>query len=353
MRLFVVVACSTVALLLTSCASGASAPAATSQPATTTSAPKPPGALTHVIVSQPVDALTFVTVYVGRHKGFYEQEGLNVEQLSTGGGGPDTQALVSGDVQFNITPGTAQADALKQGRKLIAIFNAIDKNVINMVLRKDVADRIGFTPQMPLADRLKALKGLKIAGTRPGALTYQQAEGLVKRAGLEPQKDVEIVGAGDGLALITALESGQVDAFLTAVPVPEQAVARGKAVMFINNAAGDDPTLSPFNMESVLVTQEYAAANPDIVKRFARASRAANQWISQATPDETADATLPELAATERSVLVAGAAAIKPAVNRTGILDKRGLQSMLDLTGTAVNVDDLYALFDPKFLNEP
>jgi sulfonate transport system substrate-binding protein len=347
---FLVPAAAFVALVFSACSAPQASPGPTSAPA---SQPTASGSLIHVKVSQPVDALTFVTVYVGRHKGFYAQEGLDVEQLSTGGGGPDTQALVAGDVQFNLTPGTAQSDALKQGRKLVAIFNAIDKNLINVAMRKDVAERIGFTPEMPLAERLKALKGLKIAATRPGALTFQQAEGMVKRAGLQPQQDVQIVGAGDGIALITALESGQVDAFLTAVPVPEQAVARGKAVMFINNSSGDDPSLTPFNMETVLVTQDYAQKNPDVVKRFARASRAANQWISQASPDEIADATTPELAQTQRDILVAGAAAVKPAVNTTGLMDKKALQNMLELTGSDISVDDLYALFDPKFLQEP
>ena len=46
------------------------------------------------------------------------------------------------------------------------------------------------------------------------------------------------MGAGEGAALIAALESGQVDAFLTAVPVPGEAVARGKPIMFINPTGG-------------------------------------------------------------------------------------------------------------------
>ena len=46
------------------------------------------------------------------------------------------------------------------------------------------------------------------------------AEYYVQAAGLKPQVDVQIVGAGEGPALIAALESRQVDAFLTGTPVP-------------------------------------------------------------------------------------------------------------------------------------
>ena len=332
---------------------GSPTSAPTARPAGTAARPaagKPAASPTKLKVSQPVSSLTFVTVYVGRHQGFYADEGLEVEQLATGGGGPDIQALVSGDVQLAITPGTGQMDAFKQGRRLLAVFNALDKNIINVAMRTDVAQQKGITAQSPLDDKLKALKGLKVAGTRPGALTFQQAEALVRRAGLEPQKDVEIVGAGEGPALIAALESGQVDVILQSVPVPEQVVARGKAIMLINNAAGEDPSIVPFNMASVLVTPEYADKNPDVVKRFVRASRKANEWIRQATPEQIADAVSPDLGQTPREVLVAGAAAVKTATNPTGILDKQAVKNMVEMTQSGVDVEELYGLFTDRYL---
>ena len=344
------------ALALAGLLSGACGPgsapvtAPSTAPSGAATASAPPVAVVKVKVSQPVAALTFASVYVARFKGFFAEEALDVEQISSGGGGPDTQALITGDVQFNITPGTNHLDAFTQGKKLVAVYNAVDKNMINVVMRADVAKRLGITAQTPLADKLKALKGLTIAATRPGALTFQQAESMVRRAGYEPQKDVKIVGAGEGMALIAALESGQADLFLTAVPVPETAVARGSAVMFINNAAGEDPSIIPFDMETVLVTQEYAQKNPDIVRRFVRAIRKASEWIGQATPEQFADALGPDLTSTPRDVLVAGAASTKAATNRTGIIDRKGIQNLLDMTGSKVNANDFFALFDTSYL---
>jgi len=315
-----------------------------------TAATKAP--IVKVKVSQPVVALTFAAVYVAKYKGFFAAETLDVEQVTSGGGGPDTQALISGDVQFNITPGTNHLDAFKAGQRLVAVYNAIDKNLINVVIRADVAQRLGITPKTPLADKLKALKGLTIAATRPGALTFQQAEAMVKRAGYEPQKDVKIVGAGEGPALIAALESGQADLFLTAVPVPETAISRGKAVMFIDNSSGEDPTLVPFDMETVLVTADYAQKNPDVVRRFVRAIRRASEWIAQATPEQFADAVAPDFQSTPRDVLVAGAAATKAATNKTGVMDRKAVQNLVEMTGATVKVDDFFALFDGSFLKE-
>lgn len=339
-----------IALSVASLVAGACASAGAPGPAASAAATKV--ATVKVKVSQPVAALSFASVYIARYKGFFAEEALDVEQVTSGGGGPDTQALISGDVEFNITPGTNHLDAFTAGKKLVAVYNAMDKNIINVVMRADVAQRLGITARTPFADKLKALKGLTIAATRPGALTFQQAESMVRRAGYEPQKDVKIVGAGEGQALIAALESGQADLFLTAVPVPETAVARGKAVMFVDNSAGEDPTVSPFDMESVLVTAEYAQKNPDVVRRFVRAVRKASDWIAQATPEQIADAVGPDFQGTPREVLVAGAGAAKAATNRTGVMDRKAIQNLIEMTGSKVRVDEFFALFDGSFLKD-
>ena len=150
--------------------------------------------------------------------------------------------------------------------------------------------------------------------------------------------------------MIAALENRQVDVILQSVPVPEQLVARGRGIMLINNSAAEDPDITPFNMTSILVTPEYAERNEDIVGRFVRASRKANEWILQATPDEIADAVSPDLGQTPREVLVAGSAAVKEAANRTGVLDRRAIENMVRMTESDVNVDELYGLFTDRFL---
>jgi NitT/TauT family transport system substrate-binding protein len=320
------------------------APAATSAPAQAS------GQTNHVKVSQRVAALSFVTFYVARNKQFFAQQRIDTEHLTSGGTGPDTQALLSGDVDFNFTAGTNQMDAFKQGRKLPCVLNALDHNVINMVMRTEVAQERGITEQTPLADKLKALKGLNIAATRPGALTFQMAEALVKRAGLEPQKDVPVLGVGEGQALIAALETGQVDLFLTAVPIPEQAIARGKAMMFINNAAGEDPSIIPFAMSILLVRPDYAQQNADLVKRFVTASQQADAWIKQASPEEIADVVTPDFGSIQRDVLVAGCASAQAAVNATGSMDRKAIANMVELSQSDVDVDGLYGLFTDQYL---
>ena len=327
--------------------------AAPTQAPAASPAAKPAAGTTQVRLSMPVKAYTFFAYYVAQRRGSFAEEALQVEAVTTGGQGPDIQALVAGEVDFNFAAGNGQMEAFKQGRKLLGVFNALEKLMLNAVMHVDVAHERGVTTQSPLADKLAALKGLTIAGTRPGAIPNQLAEYMVRQAGYDPQKDVEIVGAGEGAALIAALESRQVDVVVTATPVPEQTVARGSATMLVNNAGGELPGLVPFNMATVLVRPEYAERNPDVVGRFVRAARKANEWIVQASPEQIADLATADFGEIQRDVLVAGAASLKAATNPTGVLDRKAVENMVEMTRSGVDVDELHSLFTDRFLRAP
>ncbi len=303
-----------------------------------------------VKVTQAAATLAFLPINVARYKGFFAQQGLEIEQLSTGGGGPDLQALISGDVEFNAGAGTYQADAFRQGQKVINVFNYLDKNVVNVAMHIDIARERGITEQSPLKDKLAALKGLNFGATRPGALTFQQAEYHVRSAGLKPQEDVQVVGAGEGPALLAALDTRQVDVILQTVPVAEQAVARGKAIMLINNAKGEDPALVPFNMENVFTRPDLAEKDPELVQKFVNAVKAANDWVLKTSPEEIAAAIKPDFAQMDETVLVAGVANVKAATNGSGLLDKRAVANTLAMQQQTISVDDVYNLFVDKFV---
>lgn len=107
----------------------------------------------------------------------------------------------------------------------------------------------------------------------PGALTDKQVKHLLRIGGLEGE--AEVVAIGGPANLLAALERKQIDGFAISMPQDRTAVARGHAVMWVDNAAGDDPAIDPFMMESLLTTQTWADENPDVVKAMIRALRRA------------------------------------------------------------------------------
>jgi NitT/TauT family transport system substrate-binding protein len=217
-------------------------------------------------VTIPVVGLAFYPLYVGIEKGIFAKHGLEVEVVSTSGDGPDVDALISGDAQFTVSTPNRLMTAFEQGKPLWGIMSMANRMAIDCFLNKDIATKLNISTATPIDKRFQALKGQTVAGTRPGSFTYLLLLGYAKRFGLEPQKDIQVIGVGGGASMIGAVENSQVAVACSASPLPEQAVSRGKSVMLTDNTTGKDPVYDNFLFEVLYVKPEYAKANPAIVK---------------------------------------------------------------------------------------
>jgi NitT/TauT family transport system substrate-binding protein len=274
----------------------------------------------------PVVAHSMTPVYIAQSRGLFSDEKLDVDITSTGGGGPDIRALIAGDVEFSFTTGDNVILAHQEGKRLVMVMSGLNKVFINWAMHREAAKAKNITESMPLADKIKLLKGLTVGVTNPGALTAHLAAFVIRKAGYNPQQDVHIIPIGAGPTWLAALENRKVDVALTAPPVPETAIGRGFAVMFINNAKGEDPSIPEFLMENLVARPETVAKDPDLVRRMVRALVRANQWALKSTPEQVADALKPALGKTPPDLLLSGAAAVLPALSPDGRTSERSFQ---------------------------
>jgi NitT/TauT family transport system substrate-binding protein len=279
----------------------------------------------------PVVAHTMTPVYIAQSKGFFAEEKLEPDITSTGGGGPDIRALIAGDVEFSFTTGDNVILAQQEGKRLLMVMSGLNKVFINWAMHRETAKAKGVTESMPLAEKIKTLKGLSVGVTNPGALTAHLAAFVIRKAGYNPQQDVQIVPIGAGPTWLAALENRKVDVALTAPPVPETAISRGFAIMFINNAKGEDPSIPEFLMENLIARPETVAKDPDLVRRMVRALTKANRWAVASPPEQVADALKPFMAKTPPDLLLTGAAAVLPALSRDGRTSERSFQITQDV----------------------
>jgi NitT/TauT family transport system substrate-binding protein len=284
-----------------------------------------------VKITTPVVAHSMTPVYVAQSKGFFAGEKLEVDITSTGGGGPDIRALIAGEVDFSFTTGDNVILAYQEGKKLLMVMSALHRLFINWAMHKDAAKAAGVTQSMPLADKIKALKGLTVGVTNPGALTAHLAAFVIRKAGYVPQQDVKIIPVGSGPTWLAALENRKIDVALTAPPTPETAISRGFAIMFIDNTKGEDPSVPEFLMENLIARPETVAKDGDLVRRMVRALTRANQWALKSTPEQVADALKPFMAKTPPELLLAGAKAVQPALSPDGRISERNVQVTEDI----------------------
>lgn len=242
-------------------------------------------------VTVPVPALSIYPLMVAKDQGFFAEQGYDVEIIVTNGDGPDVDALISGSVDFTVSTPNRLFSAYAQGKKLLAAMNLLNRMTLDCVINAGSAARAGISPAMTLEQKLPLLKGMTMAGTRPGAATYLLAEYYVRRAGFEPQREVRVVGIGGPSSLVPAVENGRVDVACGASPVPEFPVYHGKGVALSDNTGGADPAFDDMLWELLYVRPDYAAAHPETVRGVARALAAAIHWIHATAPEDQ----LPEL----------------------------------------------------------
>ncbi|HUK41249.1 MAG TPA: ABC transporter substrate-binding protein [Candidatus Acidoferrales bacterium] len=284
-----------------------------------------------VKITIPVIAHSMTPVFLAQKKGFFAEEKLDVDVTSTNGGGPDIRALIAGDVDFSFTTGDNVVLAQQEGKKLMIVMTGLHRLFINWAMHKDVAKAKGVSESMPLTDKIKALKGLTVGVTNPGALTAHLAAFVIRKAGYNPQQDVNIIPIGSGPTWLAALENHKVDVALTAPPVPETAISRGFAIMLINNAKGEDPSIPEFLMENLIIRPETATKDPDMIRRMVRALTKANKWALQSTPEQVSDALKPSMDTVKPDILLAGVKSVLPALSPDGRTSERSVQITQDI----------------------
>jgi NitT/TauT family transport system substrate-binding protein len=316
----------------------------------------PPRPRQAVKLSQPVEALSFTSVYAARHLRLFEEEGLVVEMILTQGGGPDTQVLIAGEVQFNAAAPSNLIGAYQEGAPLIGVVNLLNRLIVNGVMHRDVAAQRGITTASPLPDKLAALKGLTVGATRPGALTAQVAQYALRKGGHSVGVDATLLGVGSGAAMIAALEQRKVDVIFNSPPEPQELVRRGLGVTIMDNTAGEDPDLAEFLQQVLVVRTDYAREQPDTVRRMVRALVRANRWVAEHPTEEVAAILHPFFPQIDEDTLLEATRAVKPGIPPDGRLTERGLlvnYDLMELAGTLKGRPPWTALLTNEYLPEP
>lgn len=273
--------------------------------------------------------LFMAPVYIADAAGYFGEEGIDMEFIEVDSGALGIAALVSGQVQmFDADP--FQAVTLRrQGRQIVFFYNLTKRVTLDMVMHPEVARQRGVSRTMPIGQRFAALRGLRLGVTRPGAATDVYMRYYVKRAGLNPDRDVQILSIGGGGPLLAALRTRQIDAFHLSAPTPYLAEKDGFGVVVIKASAGDVPELDNFLYTGNSVHSAYAQRNGDVLRRWTRAVNRAQRLMRQ---DQTAAIThlRKHFPRTDPEVLTLALREIIPALSEDGRMTPEMMQKHIE-----------------------
>jgi NitT/TauT family transport system substrate-binding protein len=224
----------------------------------------------------------YLPLSVAERKGYFKEEGLEVEIPDFAGGAKALQALVGGsaDMVSGAYEHTINMAAKKQPIKAVVLQAKYSS--IALLLPKDKAAAYKGP---------KDLRGLKIGVTAPGSSTNMFVNNLLAKVGLKPS-DVAIVGVGAGSGAVAAMERGEIDAISNLDPVLTQLEATGKfaAVADSRTEKGmNDIYGGDYHASVIYITDEFIKKNPNTVQAVVNAMVRADRWIAKATPQEIVD----------------------------------------------------------------
>ncbi|MFD1210832.1 ABC transporter substrate-binding protein [Arthrobacter sp. GCM10027362] len=210
-----------------------------------------------------------------------------LDMVPTMGGAGSTNlvaALRSGSFDV-VGIGTATlVDANAEGANLVVV-GGTGGLINNIVLNSKVAEGLGVSPEAPVEERIKALRGLTIATSPPGSSSNSTLRYLVKQYGLDPDKDLSIVPVNDPSAIVAGIRRGQFDGSFFGVGIADVNIADGSGELWVSLPRGDIESFKDLVGVVLVTTRDYLEKNPDAVAAF-HASLADAQRRVEENPDQ-------------------------------------------------------------------
>lgn len=198
--------------------------------------------------------------YVAQAEGFYQREGLEVEDTLMDAR-TTVSALIGGSIDVSWADSTTYVLAFDRGAKLICVGWGMDRLPYRLMAA-------------PSIKRISELKGKLVNASAPAETYTTVLRDILKKAGLDPDKDVTFVYGGSSNQRTGALESGAVQAAL--LPMPANLILAAKGF----NSLLFTPDYYPSLLISLTLTRtDWAEQHADVLRRYLRAQNAALAWL--------------------------------------------------------------------------
>lgn len=191
------------------------------------------------------------TFYVGRDKGLYKEQGIDLEivVMKAALGIP---ALISGEVDY-AAHNSGVVEAASKGVDAKVLLGTASKSVWHLMVG-------------PGINTVQDLKGKSVGIRSFGTIGHYSGRVALKHLGLDPDKDVNWVAVPDDMAAVAALKAGTIGGSPLSAPFNKVAEEQGsKELVFI----GDVPSAPPSGAGLGAMTKKIKD-NPDQIRKMIR-----------------------------------------------------------------------------------
>lgn len=271
-------------------------------------APKPAPTTQQVKLQIPSRATILVPFFMGKEKGIYKMDGIDLEPILVAAG-IAVPALLSGELDYMEGVTTAMVPSYL-GAPLKALMSISRGGIWSIIVGPEVS-------------KGSDLKGKSVATTGPGTMAYYATKKAIASLGLDPDKDVVYVNVPYD-ARYPALKSKSAAAAVLTPPADTVAVEEGYKSLVFTGDVLDLPG------DGLVTTEKKLKDNPDEVRRMIRATLKSMAYVKD-NPQEAISFQVKEFGLEEKLARFSYETVVKKIWVFDGSITPKGIQGVVDM----------------------
>ncbi len=249
--------------------------------------------LTKVTLNEVAHSIFYAPQYVAIEEGYFSEEGLDLTLITGFGADKVLTALISGEADIGFMGAEASIYAYQEG--------ATDPVVNFAQLTQRAGNFLVAREEMP-DFKWEDLKGRKVLGGRKGGMPEMVFEYILKKNGIDPQKDLTIDQSID-FGSTAAAFTGDDSAAYTVEFEPSATILEKEGAGYVVASLGEASGYVPYTSYSAKAS--YMKENPEIIQKFTNALQKGMDYVQSHTPEEIAEVIAPQFKETDLETITA------------------------------------------------
>lgn len=242
--------------------------------------------LTKVTLNEVAHSIFYAPQYVAIEKGYFEDEGIDLELVTGFGADKTMTAVVSGEADIGFMGSESSIYAYNEGATdYVVNFAQLTQRAGNFLVAREEL------PDFQWAD----LKGKNVLGGRKGGMPQMVFEYILKQNGLDPYSDLSIDQSIDFGSTAAAFSSGLGE--FTVEFEPGATTLEAEGVGYVVASLGTDSGYVPYTAYSA--KGSFIEKNPKIIQGFTNALQKGMDFVNTHTSEEIAEVIAPQFAETD------------------------------------------------------
>ena len=243
--------------------------------------------LAKVTLNEVAHSIFYAPQYVAIEEGYFKEEGLDLTLVTGFGADKTMTAVISGEAEIGFMGAEASVYAYQEG--------ATDPVVNFAQLTQRAGNFLVAREEMP-DFKWEDLRDKKVLGGRKGGMPEMVFEYILRKNGLDPQKDLRIDQSID-FGSTAAAFSGDTSSDFTVEFEPSATALEKEGAGYVVASLGVDSGYVPYTSYSAKTS--YMEKNPEIIQKFTDALQKGMEYVQTHTPEEIAQVISPQFAETD------------------------------------------------------